>query len=517
MNEPVGALKFKEQLVMFENRKILFTFLVFVLFGIGVIPVTAQPPETVKASAAVPGRLPGSFADIAKMVEPAVVSIDTKGNFPEILIKDGNSAGDGSDISDFFRQNSRRPSYRVGSGFIVDKSGYIVTNFHVVTDASRITVKLESGEEFAAKVVGTDEETDLAVLKIEAGKDLPVVKLGNSDKAQVGDWVLAIGSPFGLARTVTAGIVSQTKRETPSSVYQKFIQTDAAINLGNSGGPLVNMDGEVIGVNSQIATSTGDYNGIGLALPSNDAAYVYDEIVKNGKVRRGYLGVILESVKAEYAKVYGLDEARGAIVTDIRDKQSTAAQAGLQVGDIILEFDGKKVENAQDLIAKVAAAVPDRPVYVVYLRENNDKFERKSVLVKLAERLNTSKPTADDDGRRKLGGDPAIEDYKPFGLTLAELTPTLAETYKLEGMKGLLVRAINPASFIADVKTGNGIDAFFQGDLIQKINRMPVTDLRSFNQMVKNFKKGDAVVLQVWSSNRGTRTPQMKIVQFTVQ
>jgi serine protease Do len=450
------------------------------------------------------------------MVEPAVVSIDTKGNFPEIMVKDG-SEGDATSLPDFFRQNSRRPSYRVGSGFIVEKSGYIVTNYHVVNDTSRITVKLESGEEFAAKVIGTDEETDLAVLKIDAGKDLPVVKLGNSDRAQVGDWVLAIGSPFGLARTVTAGIVSQTKRETPSSVYQKFIQTDADINLGNSGGPLVNMDGEVIGVNSQIATSTGDYNGIGLALPSNDVARVYDEIVRNGKVRRGYLGVALESVKAEYAKVYGLGEARGAIITDVRDKQSSAALAGLQAGDIIVEFDGKKVESAQDLIAKVASAPPERAVYLVYMREAGDKLERKSVLIKLAERQSNNRTGDDDGGRRKLPIDPAAEEYKPFGMTLAELTPAMAETYKITGTKGLLVRAVNPASFIADVKTGNGVDAIMQGDLIQKINRVPVTDLATFNATVKALKKGDAVVMHVWSNTRGTRAPQVKIVQFTIQ
>jgi serine protease Do len=509
-------LIFKELLAMSEFRKITAPVFVAVLFAFGALPLMAQPPETVKASSTNAGRLPSSFADVARIVEPAVVSIDTKGNFPEIMVKEGAGTGDASDLPDFFRQNTRRPSYRVGSGFIVDKSGYIVTNYHVVSDASRITVKLESGEEFAAKVVGTDEETDIAVLKIDTGKDLPVVKLGNSDKAEVGDWVLAIGSPFGLARTVTAGIVSQTKRETPSSNYQKFIQTDAAINLGNSGGPLVNMDGEVIGVNSQIATSTGDYNGIGLALPSNDVAYIYDEIVKNGKVRRGYLGVVLESVKTEYAKVYGLSEAKGAIVTELRDRQSTAGQAGMQVGDIVVEFDGKKVENAQDLIAKVAAATPDRAIYLVYLRENGDKFERKSVLVKLAERLTNAKGGGDDDTRRKLPID-AAEDFKPFGLTLSELTPVLAETYKLTGMKGLVVRGINPASFIADVKTGNGVDAIFQGDLIQKINRMQVTDLQSFNAIVKGLKKGDAVVLHIWSSNRGTRSPQIKIVQFTIQ
>lgn len=491
-----------------------FAALGFILTG--ALSLMAQPPETIKASAASGGRLPGSFADVAKMVEPAVVSIDTKGNFPDISVKGSDTSDDSNGFPDFFRQNTRKPSYRVGSGFIVEKSGYIITNFHVVTDTSRITVKLQSGEEFTAKLIGTDDETDLAILKIDAGRDLPVVKMGNSDRAEVGDWVLAIGSPFGLARTVTAGIVSQTKRETSPTFVQKYIQTDAAINLGNSGGPLVNMDGEVIGVNSQIATSTGDYNGIGLALPANDAAYVYNEIVKNGKVRRGYLGVILESVKAEFAKIYGLPEAKGAIITDMRDKQSGAAVAGLQVGDVIVEFDGKKVENAQDLISKVGAATPEKAIYLVYLRENGTKMDRKSVLVKLSERQTNNRSSGDDGPRRRLGAD-AQDEMKPFGLTLSELTPALAETYKVEGKQGLLVRAVNPASFIADVKTGNGLDAIFISDLIQKINRVPVTDLRSFNQAVQALKPGDAVVLHLWSSNRGTKTPQMKIVQFTMQ
>jgi serine protease Do len=227
--------------------------------------------------------------------------------------------------------------------------------------------------------------------------------------------------------------------------------------------------------------------------------------------------VALESVKAEYAKVYGLGEARGAIITDVRDKQSSAALAGLQAGDIIVEFDGKKVESAQDLIAKVASAPPERAVYLVYMREAGDKLERKSVLIKLAERLSNNTAGGDDDGRRKLPIDPVAEEYKPFGLTLAELTPALAETYKITGTKGLLVRAVNPASLIADVKTGNGIDAVIQGDVIQKINRMPVTDMAAFNATVKAFKKGDAVVMHVWSNTRGTRAPQVKIVQFTVQ
>jgi serine protease Do len=317
---------------------------------------------------------------------------------------------------------------------------------------------------------------------------------------------------------VTAGIVSQVKRETPyASSFQKFIQTDAAINRGNSGGPLVNMDGEVIGINSQIATSTGDYNGIGFALPANEAGSVYRQIAQSGKVRRGYLGINLDSVKAEFAKVYGLPEAKGAIITDIRDKQSAAALAGLLVGDVILEFNNQKIENAADLIGKVAASPPEQTVNFVVLREAGVKLERKTLTVKLAERPSTSKVADADSSRRPLPVDGQKEPLKPFGLTLTELTPTLAATYKLEGQKGLIVKDINPASYVADIKASNGGEALNESDLIQRINRVSVSDLKTFGEIASNLKKGDAVVLHVLTSNRSGRGSQLKVVQFTVQ
>lgn len=473
-------------------------------------------------------RLSASFAEVSKRVESAVVNIDTKGKVQEVSLK-GNggggssgSSGSGSgddDVMDFLRRQTRRPPSAVGSGFIVDKTGYILTNYHVVDDAARIVVRLQSGEEFPARIVGTDEETDLAVLKIDAGRDLPFIKIGNSDAVQVGDWVLAIGSPFGLEQTVTAGIISKTRRETPSgNAFQKFLQTDAAINRGNSGGPLVNMNGEVIGVNSQIATSTGDYNGIGFALPSNEAANVYRQIVQNGRVRRGYMGVILDSVKTEFAKVYGLSEAKGAIVTNVTDRSSAAANAGLQTNDIIIEFNGGQVLNAQDLIEKVASTQPDKEVNIVYLREINNKLERKTALIKLAERPTNSISTDDDmpkkmpiDGTKK----PIIQ---PLGLTLIELSPQLAAIYKLEGEKGLIVKEINPVSFIADVKAANGTDtALNEGDVIQRINRVAVPDVKTFTDIAGALKRGDAVVLHILSYDRQTRTASPKIVQFTVQ
>lgn len=477
-------------------------------------PLVAQTAEPVTREA-----LSTSFAAIAKRIAPSVVSIEVKGKVPQVSATANATPSESNDILDFLRrQNARRPVFAVGSGFVVDKTGYIITNAHVVDNASRITVKLDSGEEFTAKIVGADDETDIAVLKIDAGKDLPAVSFGDPDNAEVGDWVLAIGSPFGLAKSVTAGIISQKKRETPgTSAFQKFIQTDAAINRGNSGGPLVNMAGEVIGVNSQIATTNGDSNGVGFALPADETSRVYGQIVKYGKVRRGYLGVLLDSVKVEFAKVYGLGDARGAIITELRDKLSAAGVAGLQVGDVITEFNGKRVESAQDLIAKVASTAPDASVDIVYFRENGANVDRKTATIKLAERPTVSRASDDGDTPRKLPVDGTKPAEKPFGLTLVDLTPTLAATYKLEGQKGLIVKEVNPASYIADIRTTIGEPVLGEGDLIQRINRVAVTDTKSFNDAVAKLKVGDAVVLHVISYDPRSRAPQLKLVQFTVR
>jgi serine protease Do len=491
-----------------KHRTALFLIALFV-FGFASENISAQPD-----------RLSRTFADVAKKVGPAVVSIDTMSKVNQASPKETPEPGDSDDIMDFFRrQLPQRPVYAVGSGFIVDKRGYIITNSHVIDEAERITVKLDSGEEFNATVVGTDgrEETDLAILKIDARRDLPFLKLGDSDKAEVGDWVLAIGSPFGLSKSVSAGIISQTRRETPNaSPFQRFIQTDAVINPGNSGGPLVNMDGEVIGVNSQIATATGEYAGVGFALPSNESANVYDQIVKSGKVRRGYLGAYLDSVKTEFARVYGLGDARGAIVTDIRDKLSPVAIAGLQIGDIIIEFNGQKVENAKDLISKVASAHPDQAVSLIYLREAGTTLVRNAASIKLGERPSRNRATNNGDGRTVPTNNVKTE-QKPFGLTLTELTPILATKYKLEGLKGLVVKEINPTSFIADVRNSTGGVALGEGDLIQRINRVSVTDLKAFSDIVSKLKPGDPVVLHLKMYDLGTNSLQLKIVQFTVR
>jgi serine protease Do len=507
-----------------EPRFRFFIFYLAILmlaFSPGSVNFYAQTSgEALRNAAITPEKLSASFAEVVKAVEPAVVSIDIKGIGPDLSIRGGNGSnknGNGNDLVNLLRRPPR-PSSAVGSGFIVDKTGYILTNYHVVKDSSRITIKIQSGEEFLAKLIGTDEETDLAVLKIETGRDSPFVRLGDSDAARVGDWVLAIGSPFGLARTVTAGIVSQVKREEPYSFRfpKTFIQTDAAINSGNSGGPLVNMVGEVIGVNSQSMTSTGDDSGIGFALQINEAMNVYRQIVQNGKVRRGYLGVSLDSVKAEFAKVYGFTEAKGAIILSLSDKKSAAASAGLQPGDVILEYNNQKVENAMDLFGKISATAPEQTVNIVFMRETGARLERKTTTVTLSERPSNNK-AVNDDPRRPLTVEEQKEDIKPFGLTLSELTPSLVAAYKLANQKGLLVKEINPASFVAGVKASNGNYALNEGDLIQRINRTEVANLKTFGEIAGKLKRGDAVVLQVLTNNRSGRGLQLKIVQFTNQ
>jgi serine protease Do len=430
---------------------------------------------------------------------------------------DGENPTTGNPLLDMFRKQPRRPSYGVGSGFIVDAKGYILTNQHVVQGATRITVRLQSGEELRGEIVGMDEETDVAVIKVKASHDLPTVKLGDSNSAQVGDWVLAIGSPFGLDQTVTAGIISKLQRETPFfSSFQQFLQTDAAINRGNSGGPLVNMRGEVIGINSQIATSTGDYNGIGFALPANEADFVYRQILLLGKVRRGYLGINPESVKEQFARVYGLPEAKGAVVIDMPAKEGPAAKAGIQVNDVLVEFNGQPIANAQDLIVKVAGSQVGATVPLVYLREIGGKMERRTTNVTLGERP-SSLVGRDETATPSKSKEALPGGNLRLGVTLAELTPPIAAAASLTGIRGLMVKDIDPNGIIADVRQPTGASAVVEGDVITRINRLPVSNLAEFARVVEGLKTGDAVVLNISRYDRRSERVIQRIVQFTYQ
>jgi serine protease Do len=480
-------------------------------------------PATAAQIARAPEALSASFAEIARRVEPAVVNIDTVSVAPQVADKDGEDddttgeGGDNNPLLDMLRRHARRPSRGVGSGFIVDPKGIILTNYHVVENMTGIMVKLQSGEQLRGTVVGSDEETDIAVIKVNAGRDLPAVTFGNSDDTQVGDWVLAVGSPFGLEQTVTAGIISTKERQTdPQASFRRFIQTDAAINRGNSGGPLVNMRGEVIGINSQIATSTGDYNGIGFALPTNIASSVYKQLMTTGKVRRGYLGVFLDSVHAEFARVYSMAEAKGAIIKDVADAQGPAAKAGIQTNDVVVEFNGQSVDNAQDLINKVASTPVHQTVQLTYLREVNDKLERRTATVTVGERparasgspereVETGKPETVKPG---ANSNAPKNDRPALGLKLSELTPQIANERNLKGVHGLYVQEVDPAGLASDA----GVQKFM---VIQRINRLPVSTIEDFERIINALKPGDPIVLHVAAFN-GERVTQ-SIVQFTYQ
>jgi serine protease Do len=479
-----------------------------------------DPPQSAAQIARAPEALSASFAEIARRVEPAVVNIDTVAAAPQMAEKRGEGDEESEDsenpLLDMLRKHARRPTKGVGSGFIIDPKGLILTNYHVVENMTSIMIKLQSGESLRGTVVGFDDETDLAVIKVKPTRDLPTVNLGNSDDVQVGDWVLAVGSPFGLEQTVTAGIISTKERQTDlGASFRRFIQTDAAINRGNSGGPLVNMRGEVIGVNSQIATSTGDYNGIGFALPSNIASNVFRSITSEGRVRRGYLGVYLEPVRAEFARVYGLPEAKGAIVRDMAAEKGPAAKAGLQTNDIIVEFNGEPIASAQDLINRVASTPVGQTIQLGYLREINNKLERRTASVTVGERPPATvreTPEREPDAKPEIIKPNAKEepgaDRPSLGLKVSDLTPQIANEHNLKGLRGVVVQEVDEASLAADA----GLRKY---TVIQRVNRASVGSLDEFERIVNALKPGDAVVMHV-SRYNGERIAQ-SIVQFTFQ
>src|ERR1700746_1500111 len=401
MQQRVNALwgRFKANRAAFAIV-ILLTLSLGILIGT-VISVGVKGQEKRSSSDATPLSVPApkqlsnQFSQIAKNLEPAVVNINTESTIKPSARRRGQGQGPGGDeegenpFGDFFDKFFGNPDNAgpirersLGSGVVVDSKGYIVTNRHVVEKADRIRVRLQDdppGVQHDAKVIGSDQETDLAVIKIDVDHALPTVKLGNSEGMQVGDWVLAVGSPFGLSATVTAGIVSATGRNiVPHRQFQSFIQTDAAINPGNSGGPLVNMDGEVIGINTAILTDTNAYAGVGFALPSNTIAQVYNQLTgPEHRVERGSIGIEFNAQEnPAIARVYG---GQGGITISSVVPGSPAERAGLKVGDTIVSVDGKPIKNGDELVAELAGRKPGAKVTLGYFR--NGKKEEASVTV----------------------------------------------------------------------------------------------------------------------------------------
>ncbi|HZP18860.1 MAG TPA: DegQ family serine endoprotease [Bauldia sp.] len=432
-------------------------------------------------------RGPESVADLAAGLLDAVVNISTsqtiaggKGGVTAPKLPDGSPFQDFFD--DFFNQkggadSAPRKVQSLGSGFVIDPSGLIVTNNHVIEGADEITANFNDGSKVKAKVLGRDEKTDLALLKVETDKQLVSVKFGDSDALRVGDWVMAIGNPFGLGGSVSIGIVSARNRDINSGPYDNFIQTDAAINRGNSGGPLFNMDGAVIGINTAIISPTGGSIGIGFAIPAKTAVNVIEQLRQFGETRRGWLGVRIQEVTDDIAEGLAMKDTHGALVAGVTDK-SPAADAGIVAGDVILEFDGQKVTAMHELPRMVADEPIGKEVKVLVLR----KGVETTLTVKLGRLADDKVASADDKSAPDAKTPPPVV-TGPLGLTLADLSPDLRSKYGIkEEISGVVVTDVAAGSIAAEKR-------LTAGDVIVEISQEPVKTPGDVEKRIDDLKK----------------------------
>ena len=485
---------------------ILLTLTVGILIGTvvsggGVRGQEKRSSDATPLTVPAPKVLSNQFSQIAKALEPAVVNINTESTIKPSGRRHGQAPGGdeenpfGDFFDKFFGNQDGGPVQErsLGSGVIVDPKGYIVTNRHVVEKADKIRVHVHDEPESVlhnAKVVGVDQETDLAVIKIDVDHGLPVAKLGNSESMQVGDWVLAIGSPFTLEATVTAGIVSAKGRNiVPLRQFQSFIQTDAAINPGNSGGPLVNMDGEVIGINTAILTDTNAYAGVGFALPSNTVAEVYNQLIgPEHRVQRGSIGIQFSGQEnPAIARVYGVQS--GVTIADVV-AGSPAEKAGLKVGDTIISVDGKQIKNGNGLVDDIASRKPGSKVTLGYVRTG--KKEETTVTVADRAKLFASRLGEDEE----TGEDNTPKQSK-LGITVRALTPEMADRLNVPADKGVVVSEVKPGSF-ADDDLG-----VRRGDIILEINKQTVNSQADFDRIQSGLKSGQDVVFLVRQAGAG--------------
>ncbi len=476
------------------SRLQVITFIIaagFVFWTGSFISLIFGMPERTLAFAEVKEDLPvaeagagfPSFVEVVKKEKPAVVNISTT----KVIHKKGPGLSPFSGPNDPFREffgddffyrffggipQKEYKTQSLGSGFIIDENGYILTNNHVVENAEEIIVKLSDEREFKAEIVGRDPKTDIALIKIENHDHLPVVNIGDSDKIQVGEWVLAIGNPFGVGQTVTAGIVSATGREIGSGPYDDFIQTDASINPGNSGGPLFNTRGEVIGINSAIYTPSGGNVGIGFSIPINMAKRIIPQLKEKGSVTRGWLGVSLQQITKELAESFKLPSAKGALVGSVV-KDSPAEKAGIKRGDVIIEFDGKKINKMRSLPSIVAMTPVGKKVKIKVIREG----KVKTLKVKI-EKMK--------DGELAKAGGP----INNLGMSVQELTPDIAEQLGLETTEGVIVVRVERGS-----PSHRG--GLRRGDVIIQINRHDIKNIDDYRSAMRKFKKGDTALFLI--------------------
>jgi len=539
----------------FHYNRLTSTFIILATLSAGILAgsflahqVRGQESQVSSSDATplkvpAPHEMPTDFSRIAKEVGPAVVNINT-----QILPKqqqqrrrgphymqpwsapqqqqppdgddqdqgpDGQGGGQGGQggqggLQDFFNRffgqgpdmgggDDGQERESLGSGFIVDPRGYIVTNNHVVDKADRIFVKLASDPEGnqgrPATVIGVDKATDIAVLKIQTDAPLPTVKVGNSDGVQVGDWVMAIGEPFGLAKTVTAGIISSKNRTVEPGTqgeFQHFLQTDAAINPGNSGGPLVDMDGQVIGVNTAIFTQSAGNEGIGFAMPSNSVVEVYNQLIgPEHKVVRGSIGISFQpNLPSAVARVYGFKS--GVIISQITPGQP-AAKAGLRVGDIITTLDGKGVRDGDDLVAVVSARKPGSTIDVGYLR-NGQTMHATLTIADRDKMMAAINAAGNDEGQEGENRTPGTISPAKLGITVQDLPQGAPAS-----LHGVLIQSVKPGSFADEIGVGN-----FQGGVIVSLNRHPVHNVQEFQTIVSGLKPGDDVALEIVDPQKPT-------------
>jgi serine protease Do len=431
--------------------------------------------------------VPLSFSDLADAVSPAVVHIKVektvKGSGRTLGPRSQNPFGGNDQFKDFFGRHfgqQRRPDFKQpgqGSGFIVDKSGYIVTNNHVVEGADKITVILKDETQLDAQVVGLDPVTDIALIKVNPKTQLTIVRLGSSDKLRVGEWVAAIGSPFGLEYTVTAGIVSAKGRVIGSGPYDDFIQTDASINPGNSGGPLINMQGEVVGINTMIIAGG---QGIGFAIPVDQVKGIIAQLKSDGEVTRGWLGVTIQDLKGELAEYYGVKGQNGVMVADVVSGDP-ADRAGIKPQDIITKINGKKITTSRDLTNLAAGLAVGDTAAVTILRDG----KQKTLQVKIGRRPLTMAAASQKHREQQKG---------EYGFEVTELTPEIARRFNMDDVSGVIVVGVEPdgRAAAAGVK---------KGDIIVEVNRVDVESVKDFKNLID--QKGDGISMLVRRMNAG--------------
>jgi serine protease Do len=464
-------------MIMKRNNVAAFVAGVLVAATFCAFLVTQPGCEKMKGGGYTVVGFPQSFADLVERVKPAVVNISTTSivklpGSPFRNFFDGQNEGP---FGDFFHRffgeipDQELKQQSLGSGFIIDKEGYIITNNHVVQGAEEIKVKLADGREFTAKVIGRDPKTDLALIKISSSfESLPSLPLGDSDKMRVGDWVLAIGNPFGLEETVTQGIISATGRVIGSGPYDNFLQTDAPINPGNSGGPLINLRGEVIGINTAIIQSG---QGIGFSVPINVAKNIVPQLKGKGKVTRGWIGVSVQSITPEIAQAFGLKGTNGALVGDVV-AGGPAEEAGLKRGDVIISFDGKEIKKMSDLPFMVAETAVGKAVDLKIVRGGKEL----TLHLKIAEM---------PSGRVSPAVSPTAES---LGLNVENITPHLAAELRLKDRTGVVVVSVQSGSPADDA----GIQA---GDVIREVNREPVRNVGEYNAAMNKAGKNKPLLL----------------------